>query len=252
MLKPLDTHRHQATFGHKFRLASNRDALLRHRDALAAEGFAFMLCELVPGPDRNHVSYYTYRDRQGDELLHFTKRCLRRRPMNEGIGTFQITEDLPDVEEVGRYFFTKTRYKGFGNLELKRDQRTGELKILECNTRFTAVQEQLLASAVDSDIIAYRDLTGQRVLRTSGAEQGVAIWWPFRDLQAFAAARATTQESWGDWRRSLSHRRVVFPYFQVSDPAPFLSLVGERFEGAARKMTEGVGRRWAPGGVGRG
>ncbi len=118
ILKPLDTHRHHARFGHKFRLATTRESLFQHRDALAAEGVPFMLCELVPGPDRNHVSYYTYRDDRGSELLHFTKRCLRRRPMSEGIGTDQITENLPDVEELGQRFFAITNYTGFGNLEL--------------------------------------------------------------------------------------------------------------------------------------
>jgi D-aspartate ligase len=247
ILKPLDTHRHHARFGHKFRVAATPESLIRHRDALAAEGMPFMLCELVPGPDRNHVSYYTYRDEDGNELLHFTKRCLRRRPMNEGIGTYQITENLPDVEALGKRFFAMTRYTGFGNLELKRDERTGELKILECNTRFTAVQEQLLASGVNSDIIVYRDLTGQRAVPTCGAEQDVAIWWPFRDVQAFAVARASTRETWGDWRRSLSHRRVVFPYFQASDPAPFVSLIGGQLDRAARKVAGSVGRRTTPG-----
>jgi predicted ATP-grasp superfamily ATP-dependent carboligase len=166
--------------------------------------------------------------------------------MNEGTGTYQITEDLPEVEELGRRFFETTDYQGFGNLELKRDERTGELKILECNTRFTLPQEQLLASGVNSDIIIYRDLTRQRVVATAGAEQAVAIWWPFRDFQAFTEARATTQETWGDWRRSLSHRRVVFPYFQVSDPAPLLSLVGQQLDRGARKLKGRVARLAAP------
>jgi predicted ATP-grasp superfamily ATP-dependent carboligase len=242
ILKPLDTHAHHAAFGHKFRVARTLEELRAHRDVLFEREIPFVVCELVPGPDRNHESYYGYRRRDGTFAFELTKRCVRRRPMNEGTGTYQITEDLPDVARLGRAFFEYTGYQGFGNLEFKRDARTGTLKLLECNSRFTAVQEQLLASGVDSDLVVYRDLTGQPTEPSPKPEESVAIWWPFRDLQAFAEARAANGERWLDWPRSLSHRKVVFPYFSVTDPAPIAALLAEE---VTRLVRRGTGRRTA-------
>jgi D-aspartate ligase len=243
ILKPLDTHAHHAAFGHKFRFAATLAELRAQRDVLCDRGIPFLVCELVAGPDRNHESYYGYRRPDGTFAFELTKRCIRRRPMNEGTGTYQITEHLPEVAHLGRRFFEHTDYQGFGNLEFKRDARTGSLKLLECNSRFTAVQEQLLASGVDSDLAVYRDLTGQATAPSRSAEQSVAIWWPFRDLQAFAEARTANAERWLDWPRSLSHRKVVFPFFSATDPAPFAALLAEEVTRLARR---GMGWRSAP------
>ena len=72
---------------------------------------------MIPGPDTQNCSYYTYRDQHGKELLHLTKRCVRRYPINQGKGTYQITEHLDDVQAMGRRFFDAIDYRGIGNLE---------------------------------------------------------------------------------------------------------------------------------------
>ena len=224
LLKPVDTHRHHARFGSKFRLAHGPRDLLVQAAELNAAGMAFVVCEKVPGPDDLTCSYYTYRDASGRELMGFTKRVIRRRPLNEGAGTFQLTADLPEVAALARRFFDAVEYRGFGNLEFKRDPRTGELKVMECNTRVTAPQEQLLASGTNADLIIYRDLTGQEVTPSAGAREGVAMWMPGRDVQAFQELRSVTGASWLDYLRSIRARRYVLPYFRFSDPGPAAAL----------------------------
>jgi len=237
ILKPHYSHLFQRIYGGKYARVDDAGELRHMGYELIERGIGFMVCEMIPGPDDHNCSFYTYRDEQGRELFHFTKRCVRRYPMNEGSGTYQITDVLPDVEALARQFFDALDFRGFGNLEFKRDERSGELKVIECNTRFTAVQEQLVQSGVESALITYAHITGQPVEPIAGCEPLVAIWSPLTDLRAFRQARNATGLSWGEWRKSMPHKKLVFPYFSSSDPKPFLALLWEDckyFAGLAR------------------
>jgi hypothetical protein len=82
----------------------------------------------------------------------------------------------------------------------------------------------LVAGGTRADLILYRDLTGQEVTPSAGVREGVAMWSPWRDVQAFQELRAVTGASWLDYLRSIRARRYVFPYFRVSDPGPAVGL----------------------------
>jgi len=239
ILKPHNTHAFKKLYGAKYLSFDDLDALRHKADELLRNDIGFMVCEMIPGPDSANCSYYTYRDASGHELLSLTKRCVRRIPINEGAGTYQITEHLPDVEALGKRFFESLNYTGLGNLEFKRDPRDGELKVMECNNRFTAVQTQLVAAGVDAALIAYADITNQPVIPQIGCEEFVAIWSPMPDLRAFRQVKERDGSSWLDWLRSMSHRKVVFPMFSWSDPMPFAVAV-------TRRLRKGIQRRLFP------
>jgi predicted ATP-grasp superfamily ATP-dependent carboligase len=238
MLKPRHTHRFRTLRGAKYLLAHGSNELREKAVDLIDSGIAFMACEMIPGPDDLSRSYYTYRGEDGGELLHLTKRGVRRNPINEGMGTYQVTMDLPEVEALGRRFFDAIGYRGIGNLEFKLDPRDGVLKLMECNNRFTAVTEQLVQSGADVGLMTYRDLTGQPVAPVRGCRPRVAIWSPVGDVLAFRQVRARTGASWADWKRSLSHDKLVFPCFSWSDPRPFLeSATGDALRAIRRALT---------------
>jgi predicted ATP-grasp superfamily ATP-dependent carboligase len=222
ILKPFNTYSFVRQYGSKYVPIRNQQELNDKAGELLNDQVDFMICEMIPGPDTAASSYYTYRDDNGDELFNLTKRCVRRIPINEGAGTYQITEHLPDVAELGKRFFDAIDYRGIGSIEFKRDPRDDQLKVMECNNRFTAVQEQLVKAGVDAALIAYCDLTDQRVEAVSKFDEYVAIWSPLSDFRAFQQVRDIEGKSWMDWLRSMQHRKLVFPIFSAADPMPFL------------------------------
>lgn len=226
MLKPRNTHAFKRQYGTKYLLAQNEQELLNKGGELISKGISFMVCEMIPGPDSRSCSYYTYRTLKGSELMHLTKRCVRRFPTNEGSGTYQITDHLEDVEQLGRRFFDSLNYRGIGNLEFKRDERDQQLKVIECNNRFTAVQEQLVQSGVDAALFAYCDITGEPLPEFKGCESHVAIWSPLADMRAMRQIKHQTGGSWLDWLRQMPHKKLVFPYFNWHDLRPFFKAVG--------------------------
>ncbi len=69
-----------------------------------------MICELIPGPDSQLSRYYTYITHDGQALFHFTKRVLRRYPVNEGPASYHMTQWLPDTAELGKRFFSRDAF----------------------------------------------------------------------------------------------------------------------------------------------
>ncbi|MCH7917556.1 MAG: carboxylate--amine ligase [Planctomycetes bacterium] len=220
ILKPLHSHLFRRQFpDRKYLSANDFDELISKAKDAANKGVQVMICEMIPGPDDLACSYYTYVDEDSTLLFNFTKRCIRRYPVNEGGGTLQITEWLPEVAELGKRFFAGTDYRGLGNIEFKRDLRDGQLKVIEVNPRFTAVQEQITRSGIDIAFMIYCRLTGLPLPRIDTFKEYVRQWEPRRDIDAFRELRSMGAIDFRTWLKSVLHWHVV-PYFSLNDPWP--------------------------------
>ncbi len=116
---------------------------------VSEHGVEVVLLEVIPGPDDLLCSYYTYLDEAGEPQFHFTKRIIRRYPEHEGFACYHITDWNPEVRDLGLQLFRHAGLKGVANVEFKRDPRDGQLKLIECNARFTAANGLLTASGID-------------------------------------------------------------------------------------------------------
>lgn len=240
LIKPIHSHVFQQHFKKKLFYAENREVLLRlAREVLDAD-VEFMLCEFIPGPDRLLSSYYVYIDREGQCAFEFTKRVLRRSPPNFGGGSYHITEWLPETAKAGYRFFSSIGFRGLGNIEFKTDPRDGELKVIECNARFTGAQELVTRSGMNMPVIIYNYLVhGERVPSTPFTEF-MTLWLPFEDLDAYRDLHAARLLSSGKWLKSIC-RPQVFCYFDLDDIKPFFSATKAELKRRAQWMV-GVGR----------
>jgi predicted ATP-grasp superfamily ATP-dependent carboligase len=221
IVKPLHSHLFQAKFGRKYFNAENASEVRAALEKVWASGLRAMVCEWIPGPDSLLSSYYTYIDRSGEPLFHFTKKVIRRFPKNEGLASYHITNWDPEVAAVGLRFLVGIKFRGLANVEFKRDVRDGRLKLVECNVRFTAPQELFVRCGLDTASIVYNHLVGLPLPPTRGYKVGVRLWHPVRDFWAYRQLRGLSELTFSGWLKSISHRQV-FPYFQWTDPLPTL------------------------------
>jgi len=194
-------------------------------EVLFSAGVGALITEIIPGDDSRFCSYYSYLDEHGEPLLHFTKRKTRQYPIAFGLGTYHVTEWQPDVAEVGLRLFQGMGLRGLGNVEFKRDERDGELKLIECNPRFTMANELARRAGIDFGLVAYNRVVGRALPDVDAFRDGLHMWFPLDDLRALRAYRAAGQLTTAQWVRSLAHVQH-FPTFQWRDPVP--SLVGAR------------------------
>jgi predicted ATP-grasp superfamily ATP-dependent carboligase len=222
--KPVHSHLFQRAFGtkgRKFFVAEDADQLRAALARLEGAGIDAIVVEKIPGPDSLLGSYYTYVTADGTRLFRYTKKIVRRYPKNEGLACCHVSEWDEELAALGERFFTGIGFRGFGNVEFKRDPRDGELKLIECNARFTAAQELLVRCGVDSARMVYDHLTGRPVTGVQTYRQGVLFWAPLRDFKAFRELQRAGELSLGGWLRSLLRPRT-YPYLSLSDPLPFL------------------------------
>jgi len=221
MIKPINSHIFRRTYpGKKYLMAKNFQELVSTVTETLEKGVEVMVCEMIPGPDSQLSSYYTYIDDQGNALFHFTKKVIRRFPVNHGGATYHITEWDEDTAEMGERFFRGIGFRGLGNIEFKRDLRDGKLKVIECNARFTAAQELLVRCGLDISLIVYRRLSGQSVPKSTGYRDRVRLLNPVGDYRAYKQLRERGEITFWTWLASLIHKQNFF-YFRVDDLGPF-------------------------------
>jgi D-aspartate ligase len=230
LVKPIHSHVFRAIFGRKHFIAHEVEDLTRNACIALDAGVAFMICEMIPGPDSLLSSYYTYLTPEGEALFDFTKRVVRRYPLNEGFGTYHATEWLPRTAEAGRRFFQGIGFQGLGNVEFKLDRRDGQLKLIECNARFTAAQALVARAGIDTAWIAYSRAIGGEAPRIRSYREHLYLWNPKTDYRAFRQLHRQGKLSLATWLRSLARPKIT-PYFQWNDPVPSLVMAWDLIRG---------------------
>jgi D-aspartate ligase len=198
--------------------------------------------EWVEGDESSLFSCNCYFDRDSAPLVTFVARKLRQWPLD--VGTSSLGEECRDdgVLDVTVRLFEELGLQGLGYLELKRDERSGELVIIEPNvgrpTGRSAIAE---AGGVELLYTAYCDAAGlplpsERVQRYRGAKW---IYWR-ADAQAATIRWRRGELTLRDWHRSIRGPKYE-AVLSWKDPVPFV-LDGWQ---TSRKLAAAAWRRWA-------
>ena len=223
IVKPRHTEPFGPRLGRKYFAADTFDEVRRGIDTAMAAAIDVLLMEMIPGPDDRLCSYNTYLDEGGDPQFEFTKRIIRRHPMNMGDATYHVTDHIPELREPSLALFRHVGLRGLANAEFKYDVRDGGLKLIECNARFVASQPLLARCGFDLGTWVYERAVGRVPPPLTDYPDGVQLWMPVADLQAFLQLRARGDLSTRRWLASLVHRQTLAS-LDWRDPAP--SAVG--------------------------
>ena len=223
MIKPIHSHLFQRHFKwKKYLIAKNKDELFEKVKEVLDKGLQLMVTEMIPGPDDLQSAYFTYMDKNGEELFEYTHNIIRRYPKNSGSGCLHISKKMPETAEMGKRFFKGIGYRGMGHIEFKHDLRDGKLKIIECNPRFSAAQAIVVKSGLDMAYIIYCHLTEKKLPEDRDFKEGVRRWLVLHDVFAFLELRRLGEITFVEWLKSIKGPPLVFAYFSLSDPMPFI------------------------------
>jgi D-aspartate ligase len=239
-IKPRHSHLFARYFGigQKLFVAHSRADLQRVFASLVKLDLELIGTEIIPGRDDQFRSYYSYISADSKPLFHFTKRKLRQYPAQFGRGSYHMTDWDSEVANLGLRFLVESGVRGLACVEFKRDERDAQLKLIECNHRFTAATELARLAGIDLVMMTYNRLMGHPQRRIDGYRVGVRLWHPLEDFYAFRSYRRCRELTLGQWLKSLAHRQH-FATFSWKDPAPSIY-------GPSRKLVRLLRRTWKP------
>ncbi|MGF1578047.1 MAG: hypothetical protein ACFCD0_01655 [Gemmataceae bacterium] len=219
IVKPKLSHVFQQKFRKKFLVAQDYDELNEALSTVRQENIEVLLVEFIPGPDAQLCSYYTYLDEEGHALFDFTKRIIRRHPTNMGLACYHITDHVPGVGELARRLFQRAGLRGLANAEFKLDKRDGQLKLIECNARFTAANGLVAKAGFDLSNFVYNRILGIDQSPLKDFRDGLRLWDPLRDFRAYRELSRRGELTLFQWIESILHWQML-PAFAWDDPVP--------------------------------
>ena len=117
--------------------------------------------------------------------------------------------------------------RGLVNAELKYDDRDGQLKLIECNVRFTAGSSLVTRAGIDLGNFVYNRIVGIPQPPLTRFRTGLRMWDPLRDFRAFLELRQRGEMTLMQWLASIMHRTSI-SYFSWRDPLPSLVRLSKR------------------------
>lgn len=177
LVKPARAPEFRRRFGVKAFRCETRDELESAFER--AREFDPLVQEWIPGEDDTLYTLGSYVAQDGRALGIFSGRKLRQTPRS--IGTARVAEAIwiDEVVDQGLAVVHELGIWGISQVEFKRDPRDGGLKLIEVNPRLWEWHGLAAACGVDLPLIAYRDVTGERVspqrMRAGGKRWAITL-----------------------------------------------------------------------------
>ena len=224
--------------------------LQRFYDALRTCCDDFVIQEYVPGGDNCIYSFHAYYDAHSRPLAWYVGRKLRTFPKGAGVSTYLALAREPRVARLSMETLERLAFVGPVKIDLKMNERTGELSVLEINPRFTLWNHLGAACGVNLPLTAQADLMGEPVPVWRGYRTSVR-WLSFeQDFKSFLRHyRRHGDLSWRSWLASFV-RPKVYDVLSWDDLRPlmmyavaFVSLRVRKLSASCRRVLRRAGRR---------
>jgi D-aspartate ligase len=194
--------------GEKLALAASSKELAEQYNSVAAYTSEVVVQEVIEGPDTAKLCYMSCYSRTGKLLGSCVVRQVRTDPIY--FGSASVVEPVvdPEAHTLSDAFLREIQYAGLCELELKRDSRDGQLKLIEANPRYSVTSDAAPPAGVDIGWLHYLDLIGfdvQPVQQNSFQYRHVVLRRDFKTFRSYLKAGLL---SWRELFRS--YRRPVY------------------------------------------
>jgi D-aspartate ligase len=220
MVKPTDSTAFVARFRAKAFLCNNLDEMRAAIERATQAKLEVIVQRIIPGFDDHVFTFDAYLN-QSSKVTHWmTCQKQRQFPINFGASSFTKQQYVEELYQLGAPFLEAIGYKGFAEIEFKKDAVSGKYYFLEINARTTTLDPLLQKCGINFPLLAYNELTdkpiGNHAVRSSS---GIAFCFLFEDLIASLGYVRTKQLSVMQIVKSHFVRRAP-AVWSVKDPMP--------------------------------
>ncbi len=233
LVKPTDSFAFMARFRQKLLKVYNRDELVSSIEKANSANIEVVVQRIIPGFDDHMYTFDAYLD-QNSRVTHWlTCQKQRQFPINYGASVYAVLKYVPELYETGSRFLEGIKFKGFAEIEFKKDERTGIFYLIEVNVRTTNLNSLIDKAGINMPYLAYLDLNGAPVEPREPQTvnyRNTAFWYAYEDLLAVRDYLRSRQLT---LRRIFSSylRPKAYAVWSFRDPAPalvFMSNIASR------------------------
>ena len=165
---------------------------------------------------------------------HLSK--YRQYPINFGASVYTGQKYVQELYDIGAPFFKKIGYKGFGEIEFKKDGETGKFYLIEINVRTTNLNSLLYKAGINFPYITYREMIGEPIGKKAiDYDTGIVFRYLQEDLLAIRDYVRKGQLSYGDVIKSLFRKKAP-AIWSFKDPKPAFSYLGMTLKKIGNKL----------------
>lgn len=229
MIKPTDSPSFVRVFRQKMFRATNRGELVEAIAKAQGKNLEVFIQRIVPGFDDHMYTFDAYINKEG-EITHWTTcQKYRQYPINFGASVYTGQKFVKELYDIGAPFLKKTGFRGFAEIEFKKDAQTGEYYIIEVNARITNFNAMLEKCGLNMPYITYREMVGHPLEEKSIQEDtGIIFWAEYEDVYAIRDYVRSGQLSKAEILKSFRNTKAP-AIWDPADPKPFWKFYRQFF-----------------------
>lgn len=235
IIKPAESMPFVNAYRTKVFRVENEKQLREKMEMIKRDGFYVFVQRIIPGPEENCYSFDVYMDRHNEAAAYMTTCKIRQWPINFGASTYAKQKYIPELYDLCMPLFQGIQYRGFAEVELKRDVNTGTIYLMEINVRFVNFVWLQVQMGMNTPMMYYLDCLGEEVSGAKIAEDKEVYWkYEYEDISAIRAYLRTGQMTWGKIIGDYRLKKVCSTWWS-KDPGPgwsfFKWAVGHKLKG---------------------
>lgn len=204
LVKPVDSPAFVNKFRKKLFIVNSREELDEVIELAQNADLEVIVQRIIPGFDDHMHTFDAYLNQDAKVTHWVTCQKLRQYPINYGASVYTVQKYVPEIYEIGSKFLEAIKYKGFAEIEFKKDAETGKFYLIEINARITNLNHLLYEVGINFPYITYREMIGQP-LEPKGITETTnrAFWYWYEDMLAIRDYIKTNQLSVSEVFQSL-------------------------------------------------
>lgn len=236
LVKPTDSPSFVSHFRKKLFEVANmeelKDAINQSKDA----GLGVIVQRIIPGFDDHMYTFDAYINQEGKVSHWMTCQKLRQFPINYGASVYTIQRNVPELYDIGSKFLEDIGFKGFAEIEFKKDENSGQYYMIEINARTTNLNSMLYKAGINMPYLAYSELTD--TLPSPYAiekDTNIAFCYAYEDILAIRNYIKTDQLKLKDIIKTYN-RPKAYAIWDIKDMKPAFVFLGSKIKRVFEKI----------------
>lgn len=139
------------------------EAMLKDKIGRIDDLSSCFIQRIIPGPESNCYSADVYYGPNTELMGYLTTEKIRQWPNNFGASTYAKQKWIPELIPLVDPLFQGVDFRGFAEVELKRDEFSQKVYLIEINVRFINFTEMLCHLGFETPYMHYMDVIGGEI-----------------------------------------------------------------------------------------